>query len=52
VEPGTSVVVPPGVPHTFTTAAPRARWLNVHAPAMGFVEYVRDSEAPFDQYGV
>jgi thiamine-phosphate pyrophosphorylase len=52
VEPGTSVVVPPGVPHTFTTAAPRARWLNVHAPAMGFVEYVRGENPGFDQYGV
>jgi mannose-6-phosphate isomerase-like protein (cupin superfamily) len=52
VEPGTSVVVPPGVPHSFTTASPRARWLNVHAPSLGFVEYLRDPSTPFDQYAV
>ena len=52
VEPGTSVVVPPGVPHTFTTAAPRARWLNVHAPGMGFVAYVRGEHSGFDQISV
>ena len=56
VEPGTSVVVPPGVPHTFTLAAPRARYLNAHAPGMGFVDYVRAADAgeqvPFDQYAV
>jgi mannose-6-phosphate isomerase-like protein (cupin superfamily) len=39
---GTSVVVPPGVVHAFTNAGPgRARFLNVHAPDIGFVEYLR-----------
>jgi thiamine-phosphate pyrophosphorylase len=56
VEAGTSVVVPPGVPHTFRSAAPRVRYLNVHAPNTGFVEYLRALNAgeriPFDQYGV
>jgi len=56
VEAGTSVVVPPGVPHTFRSAAPRIRYLNVHAPNTGFVEYLRALNAgeriPFDQYAV
>jgi thiamine-phosphate pyrophosphorylase len=56
VEAGTSVVVPPGVPHTFRSAAPRVRYLNVHAPNTGFVEYLRALNAgdriPFDQYSV
>ena len=42
--PGASVVVPPGVPHAFTTVG-RARFLNVHAPACGFVEYLRKLDA-------
>jgi len=55
-EAGTSVVVPPGVPHRFTPASPRARYLNVHAPGMGFLDYVRAADQgekrPFDQYAV
>lgn len=54
VESGVSVVVPPGVPHTFRLASPRARYLNVHAPASNFVEYVRAADrgehVPFDQH--
>jgi thiamine-phosphate pyrophosphorylase len=54
VEAGTSIVVPPGVPHTFRTAAQRVRYLNVHAPNTGFVEYLRALDAgeriAFDQY--
>ncbi len=42
--PGASVVVPPGVPHAFTSVG-RARFLNVHAPACGFVEYLRKLDA-------
>jgi thiamine-phosphate pyrophosphorylase len=42
--PGTSVVVPPGVPHEFTSVG-RARFLNVHAPECGFVEYLRKLDA-------
>ena len=39
--PGTSVCVPPGVVHSFTTAeAKGARFLNVHAPG-GFSGYLR-----------
>jgi quercetin dioxygenase-like cupin family protein len=39
--PGTSVCVPPGVVHSFTTAEGKgARFLNVHAPG-GFSRYLR-----------
>ena len=55
-EAGTSVVVPPGVPHTFTSAAPHVRYLNVHAPSCNFVEYLRalnrGERIPFDQHAV
>lgn len=47
-EPGTTVVVPPGVVHEFTSAAPRVRFLNVHAPSCGFVEYMRTMDAGED----
>ncbi|HZS24645.1 MAG TPA: thiamine phosphate synthase [Gaiellaceae bacterium] len=43
-ERGTTVVVPPGVPHAFTSAG-RARFLNVHAPSCDFVEYLRRLDA-------
>ena len=42
--PGMSVVVPPGVAHEFTSVG-RARFLNVHAPECGFVEYLRKVDA-------
>ncbi|MDX6468662.1 MAG: thiamine-phosphate pyrophosphorylase [Gaiellaceae bacterium] len=58
VGPGGSVVVPPGVVHAFTSVG-RARFLNVHAPSCGFVEYLRRADAgeqvdseQYDQYGV
>jgi quercetin dioxygenase-like cupin family protein len=39
---GTFVSAPPGVVHGFTNPGPgRARFLNVHAPARGFVDAVR-----------
>jgi len=44
VGPGISVVIPPGVPHEFTSVG-RARFLNVHAPESGFVEYLRKVDA-------
>jgi mannose-6-phosphate isomerase-like protein (cupin superfamily) len=43
-EAGMSIVVPPGVPHEFTSAG-SARFLNVHAPSFGFVEYLRKVDA-------
>jgi thiamine-phosphate pyrophosphorylase len=54
VEAGMSVVVPPGVPHTFRSAGDRAHYLNVHAPSCGFVDYLRalnrGERLPFDQF--
>jgi thiamine-phosphate pyrophosphorylase len=47
VEPGMTVIVPPGVPHAFISAG-RARFLNVHAPSYGFSEYLRRVDAGDD----
>jgi len=44
---GTSVVVPPGVVHGFTSVG-RVRFLNVHAPSCGFAEYLRLVDAGED----
>jgi len=44
---GTSVVVPPGVMHEFTSAG-NARFLNVHAPSYDFSEYLRRVDAGED----
>jgi quercetin dioxygenase-like cupin family protein len=38
--PGTYVFAPPGTVHAFTNRTP-ARFLNIHAPETGFVEYMR-----------
>jgi mannose-6-phosphate isomerase-like protein (cupin superfamily) len=38
---GTSVVVPPGVVHSFQTVSPQARYINIHAPDAGFLEFMR-----------
>ena len=39
---GTSVVIPPGVVHAFTNpGVGPARFLNIHTPESGFVEYLR-----------
>ena len=38
--PGTSVVVPPGIVHGFRGPGD-ARYLNIHAPDGGFIEYIR-----------
>ena len=39
---GTSVAVPPGIVHGFTNPTPeRVRYLNIHAPDGGFIEYLR-----------
>jgi mannose-6-phosphate isomerase-like protein (cupin superfamily) len=40
--PGTFVSVPPGIVHAFTNPGPGpVRFLNVHAPACGFTDYIR-----------
>ena len=46
-EAGTSVVIPPGVAHAFTSVG-SARFLNVHAPSCGFAEYLRKVDAGED----
>lgn len=57
-EPGMSVAVPPGIVHGFTSSAPgTTRYLNLHAPDSGFLEYLRrriggDSSATFDSVDV
>ena len=39
---GTSVVVPPGIVHGFDNRGPGGvRYLNIHAPDGGFIEYIR-----------
>ena len=41
-DPGSFVAAPPGVEHTFgKPGRGRARFLNIHAPDAGFVEYLR-----------
>jgi quercetin dioxygenase-like cupin family protein len=40
--PGTTVAVPPEIVHGFTNPGPGgARYLNIHAPDAGFIEYLR-----------
>jgi mannose-6-phosphate isomerase-like protein (cupin superfamily) len=47
---GSFALVPPMVVHTFRNAGPdHARFLNFHAPGMGFDEYLR-SQTPYDQH--
>jgi mannose-6-phosphate isomerase-like protein (cupin superfamily) len=47
--PGTSVSVPPGIVHSFTNPGPgRARFLNVHAPECGFVDFIRARDSGED----
>ncbi len=46
-EPGTAVVIPPGVVHGFTGVG-RARFLNVHAQSCAFSEYLRAIDAGGD----
>jgi mannose-6-phosphate isomerase-like protein (cupin superfamily) len=44
--PGTFFAAPPGVRHGFAIPGPgRARFLNIHAPATGFLEGVRERTA-------
>jgi mannose-6-phosphate isomerase-like protein (cupin superfamily) len=53
LEAGGWVVVPPLVVHTFRNEGPGdARFLNVHAPGMGFIQYLREGAASdwFDSF--
>jgi quercetin dioxygenase-like cupin family protein len=52
---GTLIRVPPGVVHGFRNASDaEVRYLNFHAPGMGFADYLRDlrdgRKAQYDQY--
>jgi mannose-6-phosphate isomerase-like protein (cupin superfamily) len=48
--PGGFVLIPPGVIHTFgNPGEARGRYLNFHAPGMGFAEYLRGRNPDFDQ---
>jgi quercetin dioxygenase-like cupin family protein len=43
---GTSVAIPPGIVHGFRNPGPGgARYLNIHAPDAGFIEYLRHAVA-------
>jgi mannose-6-phosphate isomerase-like protein (cupin superfamily) len=47
---GSFALVPPDVVHTFRNPGPEpARFLNFHAPGMGFDEYLRNG-TPYDQH--
>ena len=49
--PGTFVLVPPHVVHTYVRAGPAgARWLNLHAPSTGFAQFLRDPDSPWDSF--
>lgn len=49
--PDTFLLVPPEVVHTFRNEGRvDARFLNFHAPGMGFAEQLRNPDAPFDQF--
>ncbi|MGH3116480.1 MAG: cupin domain-containing protein [Gaiellales bacterium] len=55
--PGTSVTVPPRIVHGFRAPGPGgARYLNIHAPDAGFIEYLRRAVAggktAWDSYDV
>jgi quercetin dioxygenase-like cupin family protein len=45
-EPGTFVLIPPDVVHTFANESDGwVRWLNFHAPDAGFAQFLRDGSA-------
>jgi len=49
--PGTFVLVPPDVVHSFENAgSTNARFYNLHAPSCGFGEYLRGRNPAFDQH--
>jgi quercetin dioxygenase-like cupin family protein len=54
--PGTVVIVPPGVVHAFAGIRAPARFLNIHSPDAGFVEFlrarIRGEDGAFDSVDV
>jgi mannose-6-phosphate isomerase-like protein (cupin superfamily) len=51
VGPGTFVLAPPEVVHTFRNDGPEdATWLNLHAPSKGFASFLRDPDFTWDSF--
>ena len=49
--PGTFVLAPPEVVHTFRNDGPaEATWLNFHAPSKGFASFLRDPDFVWDSF--
>ena len=49
--PGTFVLAPPHVVHTFRNEGPEdATWLNLHAPSKGFASFLRDPDFVWDSF--
>jgi quercetin dioxygenase-like cupin family protein len=49
--PGTFVMAPPRVIHTFRNDGPEeATWLNFHAPSKGFASFLRDNDFVWDSF--
>ncbi|HEX6584005.1 MAG TPA: cupin domain-containing protein [Thermoleophilaceae bacterium] len=49
--PGTFVLAPPEVIHTFRNEGPEdATWLNLHAPSKGFADFLRDPNFVWDSF--
>jgi mannose-6-phosphate isomerase-like protein (cupin superfamily) len=49
--PGTFVLAPPEVIHTFRNDGPGdATWLNLHAPSKGFASFLRDPDFVWDSF--
>ena len=49
--PGTFVMAPPHVIHTFRNDGPEdATWLNFHAPSKGFANFLRDPDYSWDSF--
>lgn len=49
--PGTLVLIPPGLVHTFRNeSAADARCINIHAPGAEFHRYLRGQDVDFDQH--
>ena len=50
-KPGTFVLAPPEVVHTFRNDGPAdATWLNFHAPSKGFASFLRDPDFVWDSF--
>jgi quercetin dioxygenase-like cupin family protein len=51
IQAGTLLLIPPGVVHGFDNdSLANARCFNLHAPSLGFGDYLRDRNPDFDQH--